>query len=130
MGLFTLLFGSKSVFSRHYVSSDTEAKIKRDWETITVLLKQKSPSQLKEALITADKTLDAALKDIAKGETMGERLKDAKTKFEKDMYNKIWEAHKIRNNMVHEAGYEPPYYMVEQAVSNIKKGLQELKVKL
>lgn len=123
-----LLFGGFSV--RHSVSQDTQLKIKRDWANIEVMLQQKSPAQLKQALLMADKALENALKDVVVGETMGERLKNAKEKFDPVTYNKIWEAHKIRNNMVHESGYEPPYFMLIEAVGKFKKGLINLGVKL
>ncbi|HSX39528.1 MAG TPA: hypothetical protein VLI92_02975 [Candidatus Saccharimonadales bacterium] len=112
-----------SISGRGSVSQQTESKIKAEWQNIDALLKQKSPSQLKQALISADKCLDNALRDVVAGETMGERLKNAKNKFDVITYNKIWEAHKVRNNLVHEAGYEPPYFVIQQAVDNLKNGL-------
>jgi hypothetical protein len=130
MGILNFLFGGKGGFGRSVVSTQTEQRIQSDWKNIKTLLASKGPSQLRQALITADKTLDSALKDIVAGETMGERLKNAKDKFDRDLYNKIWEAHKIRNALVHEAGYEPPYHMVTRAIENLKTGLQSLRVKL
>lgn len=124
------LFFGDSVFSRGSVSTATEDKIKQDWENINQLLKQKSPSQLRQALLTADRSFDAALKDFMPGETMGERLKNAKTKFDIVTYNKIWEAHKVRNNLVHEAGYEPPYYVIIQAVENFRNAFKEINIRV
>jgi hypothetical protein len=124
------LFGNTLLFNRHYVTPQTESKIQRDWQNIEVLLRLKGPTQLQQALVIADKTLGAALKDIADGETLGERLKNARGRFDRETYNKVWEAHKVRNNMVHETGYEPPHYVVEQAISQIKSGLKELKVNI
>jgi hypothetical protein len=124
-----LLFGGFTG-RRHSVSQETELKIKRDWENIELMLQQKSPAQLKQALLMADKALENALKDVVTGETMGERLKNAKQKFDPVTYNKLWEAHKIRNSMVHESGYEPPYFMLIEAIGKLKKGLLVLGVKL
>lgn len=124
-----LLFGGFSGGHRS-VRADTQMKIKHDWDTIDTLLSQRSPAQLKQALITADKALDNALRDVVAGETMGERLKNAKDKFDPVVYNKIWEAHKIRNSMVHESGYEPPHFMLVEAVGKLKQGLVSLGVKL
>lgn len=116
--------------SRSTVSRETEAKIQRDWENIEVLLKQKGPSQLRQALITADKCMDNALRDISKGETMGERLISSESRFDSITYNKIWEAHKLRNNLVHESGFEPPYFVLIEGVEKLKKGLTALGVKI
>lgn len=121
-----LIFGN--FFGNKGVSEQTLQKIRADWETIKSLLKQKSPSHLKQAVITADKTLDAVLKDTVVGETMGERLKNAKDKFDPITYNKIWEAHKVRNNIAHETGYDPPHYIFTDAVEKIRQGLSCLGV--
>lgn len=125
MGLFDLLFGSpkKSYGSLRGV---TQEDIKRDWGNVKVLLSQKGPSQLRQALIVADKSLDNALRDLVVGESMGERLKNAKDLFQWDDYQKLWEAHKLRNNIVHESNFEPTYFVVTEAVANIQKGLVSL----
>ena len=53
------------------------------------------------AVINADKLLDQALKARGfKGETMGERLKNANSQL--GHRNAVWEAHKLRNRIVHE----------------------------
>ncbi len=117
-----------NTYKRGTVSSQTIEKISRDWENIAVLVKGKSPSQLKQALITADKTLDAALKDIVLGDTMGERLKNAKDKFDRATYNRIWDAHKLRNSLVHEAGFEPGYFTLDGAITNIRMALRKLRI--
>lgn len=122
------LFGRKS--SGKTISVETRNNIEREWKNIQVLLSAKGPSQLRQALISADKCLDNALRDIVPGETMGERLKVAENKFDRDLYNKIWEAHKVRNSLVHEAGYEPPYFLVTQSVENFKEGLNSIGVSL
>ncbi|HAI62678.1 MAG: hypothetical protein UU64_C0002G0018 [candidate division WWE3 bacterium GW2011_GWF2_41_45] len=128
MGFFDFIFGSGSSSSYGSVSQETARKITSDWENISVLLKQKGPSQLKQALIMADKSLDAVLKEMVPGETMGERLKNAVEKFDRSTYNRIWDAHKLRNSLVHEAGFEPAYFMITEAVSNLKEAIYKLGV--
>ncbi len=129
MGIFNLLFGpTKKSFGN--VRGGTQDKIRMDWESIKVLLEQKGPSQLRQALIVADKSLDNALRDLVMGESMGERLKNAKDLFQWDLYQKIWDAHKLRNNLVHESNFEPPYFMITEAVTNIQNGLISLGLKV
>lgn len=126
------LFGWLKPFTfnkKYIVSQKTSDDIKRGWSSVNTALETKSPAQLKQALITADKSLDNALRDVASGETMGERLKNAKDRFDRDTYDKIWKAHKVRNNMVHETNYEPQYYVLIEAISGLKKGLISLGVK-
>jgi hypothetical protein len=128
MGLFDLFFGAPKK-SYGILRGDTQENIKRDWGNVRELLNQKGPAQLRQALIVADKSLDNALRDLVVGESMGERLKNAKELFDWDVYQKLWEAHKIRNNIVHESNFEPPYFVVKEAVANIESGLARLGIK-
>jgi len=131
MGLFDLLFGTPTKKQSYgIVRGQTQENIKRDWENIKVLLTQKGPSQLRQALIIADKSLDNALRDIVVGESMGERLKNGKDLFEWSSYQRIWDAHKLRNNIVHETNFDPPYYSVTEAVAEIKRGLNSLGINI
>ena len=114
MGFFDLLFGGSAGRS-NVVSLPTARKIKDDWEKVQELLKLGGPSQLRQALITADKLLDNALKEVAAGESMGERLKNARDIFDRYQYQTIWEAHKLRNNLVHEVGFEPQHFVIKEA---------------
>ncbi len=124
--LFRFLFGNDN--KRSTVSRETEEKIISEWHRINDMMSSKQPSQFKNALINADKTIDNALNDFTRGKNMGERLKNAKQRFSPHTYNKLWEAHKVRNAFVHESGYEPPYYVVEEAIGDFRKALQELNI--
>lgn len=133
MGLLSFIFGTKkkrSIFGRSRVNFETEQKIKSDWKKIEILLKGGSPSQLKDALLTADKALDNALRDLVSGENMGQRLKNAKSMFEWETYDKVWKAHKLRNSLVHESGFEPTHDMIKDGITRLKKGLISLGIKL
>jgi hypothetical protein len=127
MGIFDLLFGTGSR-KNNYVLQETTDLIKREWEQIDIMVGQGGPSQLRQALIKADKTLDNALRDIVEGEKMGERLKNAKDKFDYATYDKIWKAHKMRNSLVHESGFEPPYHVIELAIDDLRRGLNKIGV--
>lgn len=128
MNFFKKLFGGDSTRGRTTISNQTLNLIKAEWEQIDILVGEKGPSQLRHALLKADKTLDNALKDIVSGETLGERLISAKDKFDHQTYDKIWKAHKIRNSLVHESGYEPPYHMITGAINSLREGLKKLGV--
>lgn len=128
MGFLDFLFGKKKGFGRSSVSVGTEQVIRAEWQNIEVLLQGKQPSQLRQALISADKTLDNALRDLVSGDTMGDRLKNSKDMFDYPTYDKIWKAHKMRNALVHEAGYEPQHFMITGAIEDLRKGLKVLGV--
>ncbi len=123
------LFGKKNK-SRSGVLPTTLDLIQADWQQIDILIKGGQPSQLKDALLKADKTLDNALRDIVAGDQMSDRLKNAKDKFEYSLYDKLWKAHKMRNAMVHEAGFDPIHTMVKRAIEDLRAGLRVLGVKV
>ena len=127
MNLFTLF--RKKKLSRS-ISKNTEDLIQREWKQIDTLLSGKSPSQLRQALITADKTLDNALRDLFDGNTLGDRLKLADSKFDRYLYNDTWKAHKLRNSLVHESGFEPPHFVVTEAIQTLRRAVQSLGVRV
>lgn len=122
----SLIFGDKKVKPRFGVSTATINLIENEWRSINVDLTSKSPAVLKHALIKADKSLDNLLKDFATGNTMGERMISAKNKFSPDVYSSIWSAHKIRNSMVHDSGFEPTYVVLKSAIEDLRKGVKQL----
>ena len=119
--LFILLNQSKS-------SKGWKNEVKQRLAAIENNLKPEATvDSLKSIIIDTDKLFDYTLKMKGfKGETMGDRLKSAKEYFDKDMYNNIWEAHKLRNNLVHEFNYIPNFNEVKRHYSNFKKGLLSL----
>jgi len=122
MGLLNFLFKKQ----KNHILPKTTEMIKREWKTIEDLLKGRQPSQLRQALISADKTLDNALRDLVLGENMGERLKSGENLFDKGLYNRIWEAHKLRNSLVHESGFEVSSFILIENIQQYKKALNSL----
>lgn len=112
------------------ISTSVYSVVEGDWRQINIDLKSKSPAVLKNALIKADKSVDNLLKELVHGNTMGERMIAGKNKFSPEVYSAIWSAHKVRNAMVHESGYEPTYYILEEAISNLRKGVKQLGAKV
>lgn len=129
MGILDFLFKG-SGFGRRSVSPMMQNRISMDWKHIDTQLRGGGPSQLRQALITADKTLDSALKDLVNGETMADRLKNAQTMFDKVLYDKVWKAHKMRNALVHEAGYEPTHDMLRTSVNTLREAIIKVGVRL
>jgi hypothetical protein len=76
------------------------------------------------AVIDADRLLDQALKQSnVRGETMGERLKNARGRFKNNQA--IWEAHKLRNRLVHE-DVQLKKSDAHSALNSFHKGLKDL----
>lgn len=73
----------------------------QDWLTIENGIIKDNNASYQFAILSADKLLDKALRESGvKGETMGERLKHAESRFQD--INKVWTAHKLRNQIAHE----------------------------
>ena len=105
-------------------------KVAQDWERIAQLAETNRPSAYKEAVIVADKLLDYILTQISSGETMGERLKNAGEAFPRDVYQGIWDAHKMRNALVHEPNFDLTVLVARDILEKFKRGFQSLGVTL
>ena len=127
MGFFDFL--KPKFLVRRSLSSVAEQKVILEWQGIEALKSVGKPSALKEAVIKADKLLDFALSQVVSGETLGQRLKEAKDLFRPTVYDKVWKAHKVRNAMAHELNYDPPYFITKEALDNFKDGFRDLGVR-
>ncbi len=88
-------------------------------------LVKESPATWKMTIIEADKLLDKALIEMGvPGKTMGDRLKRSGDKFEK--LNAVWRAHKLRNAIAHESGFEISYKQAFNALAIYKQALKDL----
>ena len=97
--------------------------VKNRWHDINT--QQKSPSGMKNALVEADKLLDYVMRTQgAAGDTMAERLKHS----EKRLSNKeaVWQAHKLRNHLSHEVGFEVVSSHAHEAIAAYGRALKDL----
>jgi len=101
--------------------------INTKWQEIEQLMQLGSPSNYSRAVLEADKLLDHILKGYrAPGMTMGDRLKASQNRFSKEGYNAAWQAHKVRNELVHNSEYQVMDYSAKSAIANFKKAIDEL----
>ena len=83
--------------------------------------------QLKHAVFEADKLVDLLLKKRNfVGNTFAERLRSAEKGIPKDIYNGIWEGHKIRNRLAHEDNFQSNTDELKNATKNLLKYLRIL----
>jgi hypothetical protein len=100
-----------------------QEEFRSTWLSIESSLGQDSGSH-QLAILNADKLLDKALKARGyKGDTMGDRLKNARTAFKNN--NAVWAAHKLRNQIAHEDVEIKPH-TVRQALAAFKTALKDL----
>jgi hypothetical protein len=98
------------------------------WETVKKHFFGGSDQDLKVALIEADNLLDEALKFAGfQGVSLGEKLKTL-TEAELPNINGVWEAHKLRNRIVHEPGFKLNRDTAERALAIYEQTLKDLGV--
>lgn len=105
---------------------DEEYKgIAEKWKEIEALMAADSALSWKLAVIEADKLMDSALKRaFMRGANMGERLRFAASRYPK--IRKVWEAHILRNDLVHEHDRNLTRRETETALGLFKEGLKIL----
>jgi len=102
-----------------------QEKYRVEWLKVENSLDRNNLMTYQMAIMSADKLLDNALRDIGIiGETMGDRLKLAKSKFTN--VDQVWKAHKLRNRIVHETDVKITLMTAKKALYIYKKSLKEL----
>ena len=131
MPFFSKLFQTKS-YKRLGIFAQDRQMVTQKWSQIQQLLKLGGPSRLQKAVLEADKLLFFVLDKMGYSGSLGERLKEAKERFVSDrnysIYNDLWEAHKVRNRIIHEVKSEVLSYEASDAVNKFEKGLRKLGV--
>ncbi len=95
------------------------------WLKIENSLAKGDPRSYSLAIMDADKLLDRALKEIGlAGKTMGERMKKINDRFSDA--NRVWYAHKIRNQLAHEQDFDIDYTTASRALAAYRQALKDL----
>jgi len=114
--------------TRHGLNTSDLQDVKRKWAEIEQLLKLGRPSNFKTAILEADKLLDHVFKLYGyRGKTMGDRMKSIpRDRFDRDFFDDMWQAHKIRNEMVHNMNYEVQHFEAGGVINKFRRVLREL----
>lgn len=73
------------------------------WNAIEILLQSGDQIHAAQAVVRADTYLDEVMKRVgSRGETFADRIKSLESKFSRDAYQQIWNAHKLRNQLAHQ----------------------------
>jgi hypothetical protein len=98
----------KKINSSQNAVSLNKADVAARWQEIQSVAKLGGAAQLKSAVMDADKLLEKVLFSKGySGKTFAECLKSAKSKFPNySDYDNVWFAHKIRNSIAHDNGYD------------------------
>lgn len=84
------------VFKKNQFEIFPKGEISRMWAEVEAM-------EPKMAIIEADKLVDTVLKRAGiKGESMADRLRRCEKMVDRSSYQAMWDAHKVRNQLVHE----------------------------
>ncbi|MDP2656456.1 MAG: hypothetical protein Q8P11_02735 [bacterium] len=109
------------------IAGTSRQELTARWAKIEQLAMQNDEMSGKMALMEADKFFDLALKMMMfSGDTMGERMKVAGYKFPK--MQDAWQAHILRNKMVHDAQFSLRPDSARRAVGQYKNALKQMNV--
>lgn len=100
------------------------SEVSARWHTI-VTTSESGPAGLKISVSEADKLFDHVLRQQDfRGSTMAERLKAAQSRLSDR--NGVWQAHKLRNALAHDVGFDLVPSQVKGALKDFERGLKDL----
>lgn len=100
----------------------------KGWKNIQKHFFAGSDSELKVAIIEADNLLDEALRTLGfRGLNLGDRLKQI-TADDLENIDEVWEAHKLRNKIAHEADFKMNRDMAERGLGVYERTFRNLGV--
>jgi len=100
----------------------------KQWAKITKRLETGKEAECKLAVIEADSLLNDIFKKMGySGETIGEILKQLDSTTLPNI-EQIWEAHKIRNNVVHDPDYRFTLDEAKKTLGIFEKALRDLEM--
>lgn len=120
------VFVAISISAKRAYSFDVE-EYQVAWLKIENSLSRENKASYPLAIINADKLLDKAMHEMGTpGKNMGERLKRLGSSGKFSQLNSVWYAHKLRNQLAHEANFTVDYNQAKHALSTYKQALKDL----
>jgi hypothetical protein len=115
----------RMLFARRGFDERDRDETRRRWREVEQMTQQPGEMGRKMAVLEADKLLDQALKSLSMpGATLGERLKFAAYKYP-DL-REVWWAHRVRNQLAHEATSHLDAAVARRAIAQFKRALERL----
>lgn len=130
IGIETGYFSLRASHFRHIIlQSDMSRKeAQESWHNIEEHFYRGGDSDLKVAILEADKLLNEALREAGvMGIQLGDRLKKASQNQVPNL-NDLWQAHKLRNQIAHEPNFKLKRDLAERALNIYEEALRNLGV--
>ncbi|QQR83125.1 hypothetical protein IPJ72_04930 [Candidatus Peregrinibacteria bacterium] len=112
------------VFFRRRKKKISQAQVEEIKNTWRKIIRQ---TDMRHAILDADKLLDHALFLKGYRGSLGNKLKKAAPLFKKNI-NKVWAAHKVRNNIAHQINYQIDEKTYKEAMTSFKQAFIDLKI--
>jgi hypothetical protein len=102
-----------------------DAALSKRWDSVASHLSSPNPNDWKQAISDADIILGDILTKLGyQGESIGEKLQRA-VRGDFKTLDDAWEAHKVRNQIAHEAGFQLTHHEATQTINKYKKVFEE-----
>lgn len=100
--------------------------MKENWESLVLKARSNPPHSLLVGIVEADSFVDEALKRMGvKGEHMADRLEKLSPEDVPGL-NRLWTAHRVRNDLVHTPGFTLDEAEAERIISYYEEFLREI----
>lgn len=103
----------------------TKEELTERWRQIEELMNLGGPARLKQAIIEADKLLDRTLAGYGVSGSLADKLRAGERHISKEGYAAAWQAHKLRNRIVHDEG-EMFDFEMRRGLEQFRNALEEL----
>lgn len=121
-------FKLKGFLKTRVIVVPPQKAFRRKWGEILARLKSQDEANLKLAVIEADKLFDDFLQKIGyHGETMADKLKQINPAQISNL-REVWQAHQIRNAIVHDTDFKISNNQAEFAIDAYQKTFEEFEV--
>lgn len=104
-----------------------QLQYRQRWQQVETLASNSSDVHWRQAVLEGDTLVDQALKELGlAGESFADRLRAGQGRLPSDLYNKLWAAHKLRNQIAHEADFSVSLEQTRQALDGFERALSRL----
>ncbi len=108
-----------------YQEAAGDKALSHRWENVIRHIESTNQNDWKQAILEADMMLDEILTTMGyRGESVGEKLKRVVSGDFKSVQD-AWEAHKVRNQIAHEAQFNLTHFDALSAINRYKKVFEE-----
>jgi hypothetical protein len=116
--LFKLAF--RGISGKRGITVSDRQYITKKRQEIEQMAGSNNVHELKQAVFEADKLVNYILENLGfVGDTFAEKMNTARGKINPEIYEGIWQGHKVRNRLAHESDFEVTSSELKQATEKL-----------